>query len=641
MSVQFGRWNFEGQQPPEDYIGKVGAILARYATDKDESYSKGGVTILYRAFYTTKESRREIQPHISSSGAVITWDGRLDNRAELISELRDVLSIDSPDVDIVSAAYERWHTKSFGKLIGDWALSIWNPVTRSLLFAKDPIGPRHLYYSIDLNQITWCTVLDPLIYIARRPFEISEEYVAGWLSHSPSTHLTPYVGINAVPPSSLVVVEPGNHVVSQYWDFDPARRIRYRTDSEYEEHFRAVFARAVRRRLRSDAPILAELSGGRDSCSIVCMADTLIATGVAETPRLDTVSYYDDTEPLWNERPYFTKVEEKRGRTGVHIDASPEKIEVELSLESDARGVPLIPSYSTSLRQYHTCIASQGNRVVLSGLGGDEVMGGAPIARPELQDLLAGGHFIALARQLKSWALQQRRPWFYLLFEAARGFLPPMLVGVPKLVGPVPWLRPNFVNRQRAALTGYASRVAFFGPLPSFQENMSTLKGLRRQLACKALPLEPPHEKCYPFLDRNLLEFMYAIPREQSVRPSQRRSLMRRALAGIVPDEILNKRGKAPVRRAHAVEISRYLANPRSIQRDLVSASLGIVDSTRFLAALQKVITGEEDRAVGVKRVIRLERWLRSLGAAEVIDIAPTRSFNLALEVCTQGKEAG
>ena len=49
------------------------------------------------------------------------------------------------------------------------------------------------------------------------------------------------------------------------------------------------------------------------------MADTIIARGAADTPRLDTISYYDDSEPNWNERPYFTKVEEKRGRMGWHI----------------------------------------------------------------------------------------------------------------------------------------------------------------------------------------------------------------------------------------------------------------------------------------------------------------------------------
>src|SRR5207245_4201132 len=107
----------------------------------------------------------------------------------------------------------------------------------------------------------------------------------------------PYVGIHSVPPSSSVLLRPGKHTIRKYWDFDPGKRIRYRTDGEYEEHFRAVFAEAVRRRLRSDSPILAELSGGMDSSSVVCMADTIIARGDTETLLLDTIPYFDDSEP--------------------------------------------------------------------------------------------------------------------------------------------------------------------------------------------------------------------------------------------------------------------------------------------------------------------------------------------------------
>ena len=182
MSVQFGRWNFEGQPPAPDYIEKVSATLAPYGPDSNESYSKAGVKILYRAFHTTKESRREKQPCISPSGAVITWDGRLDNRADLISELRDSLTVNSTDMAIVAAAYEKWGANCLGKLIGDWALSIWNPRERSVLLAKDPIGTKHLYYSIDDNQLTWSTILDPLVLFAGKTFEICEEYIAGWFA---------------------------------------------------------------------------------------------------------------------------------------------------------------------------------------------------------------------------------------------------------------------------------------------------------------------------------------------------------------------------------------------------------------------------------------------------------------------------
>ena len=144
MSVQFGRWNFEGQPPAPDYIERVSASLAPYGPDSNESYSKGGLSILYRAFHTTKESRREKQPYISSSGAVITWVGRLDNRAELINEVRDSLTVDSTDVGIVAASYETWRANCLEKLIGDWALSIWNPREHTVLLAKDHIGTRHL-----------------------------------------------------------------------------------------------------------------------------------------------------------------------------------------------------------------------------------------------------------------------------------------------------------------------------------------------------------------------------------------------------------------------------------------------------------------------------------------------------------------
>jgi asparagine synthase (glutamine-hydrolysing) len=322
MSVQFGRWNFEGQPPAPDYIEKVSVTLAPYGPDSNESYSKGGVSILYRAFHTTKESRREKQPCISPSGAVITWDGRLDNRADLISELRDSLTIASTDVAIVAAAYEKWGVNCLGKLIGDWALSIWNPRERSVLLAKDPVGTKHLYYSFDDKQLTWSTILDPLVLFAGKTFEICEEYIAGWFAIPVSRRSSDALRWHPFRPAILVRASSARkaHRVSKVLGFRSGKRFRYRTDAEYEEHFRSALATAVQRRLRSDRPVLAELSGGMDSSSIVCMADVVIARP-AQCPRLDTLTWfdsYDHIEPDSNELPWITKVEEKRGRAG-HI----------------------------------------------------------------------------------------------------------------------------------------------------------------------------------------------------------------------------------------------------------------------------------------------------------------------------------
>ena len=641
MSVQFGRWNWEGQPPAPGYIEKVSAALAPYGPDSNEAYSKGGVKILYRAFHTTRESRRETQPHISPSGAVITWDGRLDNRAELISDLRDSLTIASTDVAIVAAAYEKSGSDCFAKLIGDWALSIWNPINRSLLLAKDSIGTHHLFYSFDNHQVTWSTILDPLVRFAGKTFAICEEYIAGWLSMFPATHLTPCVGIHSVPPSSFVLLRAERHTVNKYWDFDPEKKIRYRSDAEYEEHFCTVFAKAVQRKLRSDRPVLAELSGGRDSSSIVCMADAVIARGAAETPRLDTISYYDDSEPNWNERPYFTKVEEKRGRTGWHINVGAqdpeEKPESGPPPESLCDRFEQTPGYGGQPSpQVRMCLASQGNRVVLSGIGGDEVMGGVPTPTPEFEDLLARAKFGALAHQLKVWALEKKKPWFHLFFEAARDFFPPALVGVPKHMRPAPWLQPSFVKRHWVALTGYPCRTKLFGPLPSFQGNVGTLDALRRQLARTALPFEPPFEKRYPYLDRGLLEFLFAIPREQLVRPTQRRSLMRRALVGIVPDEILNKKGKAFVARAPMAEISNDWAHFVEMTQNMLGSSLGIVDPERISEALQKVRRGEEVPMITLRRTLCLDGWLKDLRRLGIINLDTTRKPKLALQASIQ-----
>jgi len=617
VSVQFGRWNFDDAPPDRKYIESVARLLVPYGPDGQNFYCEGGLNIVYGAFHTTIEAQGEAQPLRSTSGALITWDGRLDNRNDLSQQLRCNLEGDCPDVLMVATAYEKWGTDCFGRLIGDWAVSIWNPCEQLLILAKDPIGTRPLYYCLDKDRITWSSLLEPLVLCADRSFDLNEEYVAGWLAFFPSPHLTPYIGICSVPPSSLIHVTRKASRVATYWDFNPDKEIRYRTDGEYEEHFRCVFGQAVRRRLRSHAAILAELSGGIDSSSIVCMADALIEGGQAETRQVDTISYYDDSEPNWNERPYFTQVEEKRGRTGFHIDVSAQQEHIAQFDPSSFAAAP--SSRRPADPRFFACLRSGGYRVVLSGIGGDEVTGGVPTPLPELEDLLARVRLVLLAHQLKAWALEKRKPWIHLLFEALQGFLPSALLGIPEQKRPAPWLRRRFIHRHRCTFAGYESRLKLSGPLPSFQENLSTLDTLKRQLGLSPLVSDPLHEKRYPYLDRSLLEFLYAIPRNQLVRPGQRRSLMRRSLVGIVPDEILMRKRKAFVTRSPMKAISRESAALIELSRNMVSSSLGIVDPDVLREAIRKADTGQELPVVTLMRTLDLEFWLRGAIRTKVL----------------------
>lgn len=614
MSMQFGKCNFDGKPVDPKDLEQVRPVLTPYGPDGEGYICKDNFGIVHRALHTTKESRLEHQPYVSPSGAVITWDGRLDNRQELTRQLNNRLSNDSTDLSIVTAAYERWGTDAFARLLGDWAVSIWDTRTQSLVLAKDFVGTHHLYYSFTKDQAAWCTILDPLVLFAGKTFSLCEEYVAGWFSFFPAVHLTPYIGIHSVPPSSFVLLQIGKHTINKYWDFDPSKRIRYRTDSEYEEHFRTAFAGAVRRRLRSDSPILAELSGGMDSSSIVCMADTIIGGGLAETPRLDTISYYNDSEPNWNERPYFTTVEQKRGQVGCHIDvASHEERQVQFETNHFAATPGHARHNTKAAGHFIAFVTSQRNRVLLSGIGGDEAMGGVPTPIPELTNLFVRGRVRELAHQLKVWALNKRKPWSHLLCETVGCFLPPVLVGVPKYKRPPFWLQPTFARNHWIALIGYQRRLTLFGPLPSFQENLIGLDVLRRQLACFALPEAPAYETRYPYLDRDLLEFVYSIPREQLVRPGQRRSLMRRALLGIVPDAVLNRKRKAFVARDPIVAIASDWSTLIEVSHGMVTNLMGIVNASRFREALQTARRGGEVPIVHLTRTLAVESWLRML----------------------------
>ena len=95
-------------------------------------------------------------------------------------------------------------------------------------------------------------------------------------------------------------------------------------------------------------------------------------------------------------------------------------------------------------------------------------MGGVPTPTPELEDLLARGKIGEFARRLTVWALSKRKPWFHVFFEAARGFFPPSVIGVPAFQRPAPWLCADFVKQNRRALRGYESRLADTRPFAKF-----------------------------------------------------------------------------------------------------------------------------------------------------------------------------
>jgi asparagine synthase (glutamine-hydrolysing) len=480
--------------------------------------------------------------------------------------------------------------------------------------AKDILGTRPLFYTLNKNELCWSSLLAPLVLVPGRPVSLNQEYIAGWFSFFPSTRLTPYVGIESVPPASYVLVRNKQACFQEYWNFEPSHRIRYATDEQYEEHFRHVFADSVRRRLRADAPVTAELSGGMDSSSIVCMADELISRSAEDLSRLDTVSYYDDSEPNWDERPYFTAVEERRGRVGCHLSTEIRSTVPLPHQRAEFRATPASGgSSSRQAMRFAEYFTNRKSRVLLSGIGGDEVLGGIPTPIPELADLLGSRKLDLFVRRTTQWALAIRKPWTHLILETAQEFLPPRIRMLPSARTPPAWLTKDFADRHRNALQGYERRLAFNRVPPSFQVNMFILDALRRQLTCTSISCEPLLDTRYPYLDRELLQFLYAIPREQLVRPHERRSLMRRALASTLPTAVLNRRRKAYASRNPLARIVSECESLLSANSQWASARLGIIDQKAIVEAVRKAQSGKNLPLFQLSRTLALERWLRGL----------------------------
>jgi asparagine synthase (glutamine-hydrolysing) len=631
MSVQAGIWNFDGKPVDRTLLGEFSKALKQQGPDGEFWRVDGSIALLYRPFHTTAESRREKQPYVSSRGFVITWDGRLDNREELASDLGHAVKGDATDVALFGAAFDRWESDCFQRIIGDWAVLIWKPKQRELIFACDFMAIRHIFYYLKSERIWWSTDLTPLVLLSGDKFHIDDEYIAGYFANDPEGYVTPYREIRQVPPGHFIRIANGEAWASRFWRFSPKSRIRYKTEAEYEEHFRHVFRSAVGRRLRSDAPVLAELSGGIDSSSIVSMADSISADNMEAAMRVDTISYIDTNEPHADDWIYVRLCEEKRKRSGIHVHSIKKDGRASFRPESFCVFPGSLGISETFAQERSAAIASTASRVVLSGIGGDEFMGGVPNPTTLLADLLVQFRLLSLAKQLTAWSLAKRKPWIYLLLQVSTEFLPATLAKHLLTTGKVaPWLNKTFSRRQKIAFLQLDVKDHFGLLLPTRRSYIGGVFVLANQLAKKHFEYIPTEERRYPYLDRDLIEFILSIPASQLLRPGERRSLMRRSLAGIVPEEILSRRTKQLWSHEPVVTLGTNIEELESYFKKPISELFGYIDRGKFLTDLRATANGKDTHLARLLKTISLEIWLRTLASRRLLVTEPDSPLPVA-----------
>jgi asparagine synthase (glutamine-hydrolysing) len=608
MSILFGIRRAEGDAVEEPQLRRMASATDRYAPDGTFLRVSGRVGMGFQPYHTHQRSHIEAQPVLNARGDVLAFDGRLDNSAELCS-LLDLKQKQTPDSVIVLEAFLRWGEVCFSRFVGDWALALWVHADRSLYLARDHAGTRTLFYELRKEDVRWATHLESLVEKTDAP-DLDAAFAAAYLSAQPIRDLTPYKNIRAVSPAHYLVIREGKVTRKPHWEWIASKRIRYGSEAAYDEHFLHLFRQAVERRTGPGAPIIAELSGGMDSSSIVCMSDDIRkAEGATPADLIDTVSYYDRSEPNWNEMPYFTVVERARGKSGLHIEASSPTATFE---PPDAEYLWPGPEGETLIAEmrFEEQLATGGYRVVLSGIGGDELLGGPPDPLPELADYLVSLQVRTLLIRGLEWGLAKRVPLIHLLRDASR-LTVRLYMRRPRIsITPPTWLTTP-IRQEAKRLRALNPSGWRSSHLPSSIDNGLAWWSIMETLSRPSQRLLTRREYRYPLLDRDLADFLLRVPPNQLMGPGRRRLLMRRALRTIVPVEILERRRKAFVMRGPVVAISENKSQLISLMSNSRLSHCEYIDENVFHPVLANFDASGAGGEQQVRRAIQFELWMR------------------------------
>src|SRR5260370_38348190 len=268
-------------------------LLAEFADLKCETSGEsadGPVAMAYRGDRITWEEETETQP-LNCGRHVLTFDGRLDNREHLASRLDLPHFRGMPDPILVAKTLEAFGDRTFGQLIGEFALALWCKETRSLLFARSVCGARSLYYVIENDSVKWSSDFAHLVRNSRVDLAINDRYVLEYLISQPSSHHTPLQYLSVLPPATVVRFSRDRfQETTRFWDPANVQEITYNSNTEYEEHCRELMRDAVQVRLRAKHPVFAELSRGLDSSSVIMIAHAILVSRKANKGALKTIS---------------------------------------------------------------------------------------------------------------------------------------------------------------------------------------------------------------------------------------------------------------------------------------------------------------------------------------------------------------
>jgi asparagine synthase (glutamine-hydrolysing) len=571
--------------------------LAHRGPDGENQWASGPVALGHRAFWTTPEARSESQPWRDAAGLLaVVMDGRIDNRAELAAALRarGCRLRAEHDPELVLRAYQCWGENFARELVGDFAIAIWDGKTRRLVCARDPLGVRPLYYHADASMFRFGSEPQAILADSRIPRIPDEGMVAEMLAgYLVSRQDTLWTGLKRVPPAHTLTVDARGMRLVRYWPPESLADVRYASDADYAQHFRALLEEAVRGRLRAVGPVASHLSGGIDSSSVVALAQRLLQSGASPAP----LEAFTQTFPALprDERPF---AEEVASRCGTKWHAVMPDAPGSEYYEAQARRYLDFPDYPNGAAgnfAISRLAASNGCRVMLTGVWGNAFLEGSTA---HLADSLRGGRLVEAIRSARSdCAVLHDAGLGSALFNG--GVRP--LVPTPIRRALSPLIRraivPKFVPAAFARRVGLRDRLRvpqWLPRYPTFAQRgvygsalsaWNVHAGEITERGAAALGIEERH----PFTDRRLVEFCLALPEEQRWQGTTLKYVLREAMRGLLPESVRVKAEQPDLSFLHMEALGA--AGGERIFGNLRIAERGWVDPGPALDMYRRAVT--------------------------------------------------
>ena len=558
----------------------------------------------------------------------VVLNGEIYNYRELRADLesRGHRFATKGDTEVIAHLYEELGADCVNRLNGMFAFALWDSGARRLMVSRDRVGKKPLFYSEQDSRLSFASELRALLADRRIPRDPDPHALDSYFTYQyiPSP-LSAFKAVRRLPPGSTLLYEGGRVSIRRYWRLQYGSRPSLPDGPELHEEIRRLIRVAVSDRMISDVPLGAFLSGGIDSATVVAA----MAEASPDPVRTFSIGFEDED---WNELPNARLIAERFSTAHEELIVKPDLVAM---IPKVARhyGEPFAdPSSVPSF--YVSEMARREVTVALNGDGGDENFAGyhryVTAARAHrIASLLPGPvrrGIGALGRRSeprgdrRRAANRARRLARSLALDDRQRYCRGMELFTPEDRRRL--YSPGFSDRLRAEQEPRLLESAWDDSTADdlvnrmlevdFNTYLPDDLLVKVDIASMAYSLEARS----PLLDHRLLEFTAALPGSLKIHGEERKAVMRDALRGWIPDQILDgpKRGFGlpMVGRWFRDELRGYITEALT---DPVAINRGYFDESYIRELLDRHQDGSQNNSEQLWALLMFETWHR-----EVVD---------------------